>query len=109
MLWFDYNVWYIINNLHVFFPNDTYPSLPSKFGAFLSWVKGAVRIQITFMAVRRLMEAAVLELATDPSHKFLASITTLLELVKLNVFFSLLPFHLQPRQLCLPKKDIDSI
>jgi hypothetical protein len=76
MLWFDHSIWFIVNNLHMFFPDATYPSLPSKFGAFLTWMKSAarlaVRTHITFLTMRRLMEVAALEYATDPSQKLLA-------------------------------------
>jgi hypothetical protein len=76
MLWFDHSIWYMVNNLGVFFPDATYPSLPSKFGAFLTWMKSAahfaVKTHITFMAMRRLMQVAALEYATDPSQKLLA-------------------------------------
>jgi hypothetical protein len=76
MLWFDHSIWFMVNNLHMFFPDTTYPSLPSKFGAFLTWMKSAARLairtHITFMTMRRLMEVAALEYALDPSHKLLA-------------------------------------
>jgi hypothetical protein len=63
----------MINNLTVFFPDSMYPSLPSKFGAFLTWMKGAARIaictQITFLTIRRLMVVVDLEYAVDPNQK----------------------------------------
>jgi hypothetical protein len=75
MLWFDHSIWYMINNLTVFFPDSMYPSLPSKFGAFLTWMKGAARIairtQITFLTIRCLMVVAALEYAVDPNQKLL--------------------------------------
>lgn len=76
MLWFDHSVWYMVNNLPVFFPDSIYPSMPSKFGAFLTWMKGAARVavrtHITFMAVRQLMQVAAIEFATDPAQKILS-------------------------------------
>lgn len=64
-----------MNNLAKFFPDGTYPSLPSKYGAFLTWMKSAarhaVKTQVTFAAVRKLMETAALEFATDPAQKLL--------------------------------------
>jgi len=76
MLWFDHSVWFMINNLPKFFPNSTYPSLSSKYGAFLTWMKGAAKLavkqQITFIAIRRLMDTAALEFATDPLQKLLS-------------------------------------
>lgn len=75
MLWFDHSIWYMINNLGKFFPDSLYPALPAKYGAFLTWMKNAakyaVKTQITFLAVRRLMETAALEFATDPSQRLL--------------------------------------
>jgi hypothetical protein len=69
--WFDHSIWYMVNNLGVFFPDATYPSLPSKFGAFLTWMKSVVRLavktHITFMVMRCHMEVAALEYAIDPS------------------------------------------
>jgi hypothetical protein len=63
MIWFDHSIWYMVNNLGMFFPDATYPLLPSKFGAFLTWMTNAARLavktHITFMAMRRLMEVAV--------------------------------------------------
>jgi len=76
MLWFDHNIWFIINNLPKFFPDNTYPSLASKYGVFLTRMKSAARYavksQITFIAVRRLMDTAALEFATDASQKLLS-------------------------------------
>jgi hypothetical protein len=76
MLWFDHSIWYMVNYLGVFFPEATYPSLPSKFGAFLIWMKSAaslaVKTHITLMAMGLLMEVAALGYAIDSSHKFLA-------------------------------------
>jgi hypothetical protein len=65
----------MINNLTVFFPDSMYPSLPSKFGAFLTWMKGAARVagrtQITFLTIRHLMVVAALEYVVDPNQKLL--------------------------------------
>ena len=76
MLWFDHSVWYMVNNLPVFFPDTSYPSMPSKFGAFLTWMKGAARVavrtHITFMTMRQLMQIAALEFAMDPAQKLLS-------------------------------------
>ena len=76
MLWFDHSVWYMVNNLPVFFPDTSYPSMPSKFGAFLTWMKcaarEAVRMHITFMTMRQLMQVAAIEFAIDPAQKLLS-------------------------------------
>jgi hypothetical protein len=75
MLWFDHSVWYMLNNLDRFF-DARYPSIASKYGAFLTWVSTAgllaVRMQITFIAYRKLMEVAAVELAANPMDKLLA-------------------------------------
>ena len=71
MIWFDHSVWFIINNLDRFF-DSRYPSLATKFGAFITWISAAglmaVKQQLTFIALRRLMETAALELAAHPSE-----------------------------------------
>jgi hypothetical protein len=65
----------MINNLFVFFPDSMFLSLPSEFGAFLTWMKGAARVaiytEITFLAIRRLMEIVALEFAVDSNQKLL--------------------------------------
>jgi hypothetical protein len=75
MIWFDHSIWFMLNNLDRFF-DARYPSLASKFGAFITWISSAslmaVRLQITFMAFRRLMEVAALEFAANPNEKLLA-------------------------------------
>lgn len=76
MLWFDHAIWFMINHLDKFYDDTSYPTLASKYGAFLIWIKGtcrtAVRAQITFKEIRRLMAIAALEFAVDPSAKLLA-------------------------------------
>lgn len=39
MLWFDHSIWFMINNLPKFLCNNMYPSLPSKYRAFLTLMK----------------------------------------------------------------------
>jgi hypothetical protein len=46
MIWFDYSIWFMLNNLDCFF-DARYPSLASKFGAFITWISSA-----SLMAVR---------------------------------------------------------
>ena len=86
----------MVNYLGVLFPKATYPSLPSKFGAFFTWMKSiaslVVKIHITFMAMRRLMEAAALGYTTNPSHKFLAIYYDALGTWKINRLFKLVAF-----------------
>jgi hypothetical protein len=64
-----------LNNLDRFF-DSRYPSLATKFGAFITWISTAglltVKTQITFMSFRRLMETAAAELAAHPNDKLLA-------------------------------------
>lgn len=74
-MWFDQAVWFMVNNLHIFF-DDEYPSLAAKFGAFIIWVSDAARVavrhQITFHFIREMMTEAALEFAADPNAKLLA-------------------------------------
>ena len=66
----------MLNNLERFFDKVSHPSLAARFGAFLTWISAAtsvaVRMQITFLKYRHLMEIAAVELAADPSQKLLA-------------------------------------
>jgi hypothetical protein len=75
MIWFDHSIWFILNNLNRFF-DSRYPSLVAKYGAFFTWLSSAgqlaVRLYITFMSYRRLMEVAAVELAANPSDKLLS-------------------------------------
>lgn len=75
MLWFDHAIWFLVNHLDRFFDDKNYPTLASKYGAFLIWIKGtcrtAVRAQLTFKEMRRLMATAALEYAVDPAAKLL--------------------------------------
>ena len=76
MIWFDQAIWFMLNNLERFFDKVSHPSLAAKFGAFLTWISAAtsvvVRMQISFLKYRHLMEIAAIELAVDPSQKLLA-------------------------------------
>lgn len=76
IMWFDHAIWYQINNLGVFFPDADFPTLLSKFLAFLTWLstvaRVAVRYQIAFAFARELMIEASLELVKDPNAKLLA-------------------------------------
>jgi hypothetical protein len=75
MLWFDHAIWFIINNLDRFF-DDNYPTLATKLGAFITWMSTAaregVKMQITFAAVRKMMEDAALEYTVTPEARLLA-------------------------------------
>lgn len=76
VMWFDHAVFYMINHLGVFFQNDLFPTLPSKFAAFLVWMTEAARVavrhQVMFAHTRELMCEAALEFAADPEAKLLA-------------------------------------
>jgi hypothetical protein len=65
----------MLNNLDRFFDSRD-PTLATKFGAFITWISAigslAVKTQITFMAFRRLMEVAAIELTAHPNDKLLA-------------------------------------
>jgi hypothetical protein len=75
MICIDHSVWFMLNNLDRFF-DTIHPSLAAKFGAFFTWISTAglqaMRLQIIFMAYRKLMEVAAVELAANPMHKLLA-------------------------------------
>jgi hypothetical protein len=75
MLWFDHTIWFILNNLERFF-DSTYPTLAAKYGAFITWLNGtaksAVCLQITFIAIRRMMEDASVEYSATPDGRLLA-------------------------------------
>lgn len=77
VMWFDHAIWYMVNNLHVFFESDEYPTLVTKFGAFIVWLSNAARVavrhQITFHHIRDLMVEASLEYAADSTAKLLAN------------------------------------
>ena len=76
MIWFDHAVWYMLNNLDRFFDSSIYPSLATKFRAFLTWISAAtltaVRAQITFINFWKLMEVAAIEQAAHPNDTLLA-------------------------------------
>lgn len=75
MMWFDHSVWYMLNNLERFF-DSRYPSLAAKYGAFLTWMSAAcsvaIRLQVSFIAFRQMMQTAALELAVIPNDKLLS-------------------------------------
>jgi hypothetical protein len=108
MLWFDHSIWYMINNLTVFFPDSMYPSLPSKFGAFLTWMKGAARVavrtEITFLTIRRLMVVAALEYAVDPNQKLLPKHYEAPEARKIERLFKPVAFSVQASLTPPPKR-----
>lgn len=76
VMWFDHAIWYMVNNLHVFFDN-AYPTLSAKFAAFVIWLSEAARVavrhQIVFHYIRDLMVEASIQFTSDPSAKLLAN------------------------------------
>lgn len=76
-MWFDQAIWFMVNNLHLFFSNEDYPTLAAKFGAFIIWLSDAARVavrhQITFHYLREMMVEASLEFAADPTAKLLSN------------------------------------
>lgn len=70
IIWFDHAVYYMLNHLDKFFPDSTYPTLVSKYGAFLIWMgtagRSGVKCQLTFMQSRIWMLEGVLQMAHDP-------------------------------------------
>jgi hypothetical protein len=77
-MWFDHAVYFMINNLGIFFGEEV-PSLLAKFGAFLVWLSDAacvaVRYQVTFEHSRHLMIEAALQYAADPKAKLLPELS----------------------------------
>ena len=65
----------MLNNLERFF-DSRYPSLASKYGAFITWISAAcavaVRAHVLFISIRQMMMTAALELAQNPTNKLLA-------------------------------------
>jgi hypothetical protein len=98
MLWFDHSVWYMLNNLDRFF-DARYPSIAAKYGAFLIWVSTtgllAVRMQITFIAYKKLMEVAAVELAANPMDKLLAKYADALGTRQIERLFKPASFSLE--------------
>ena len=76
VLWFDHAMWMMVNNLTLFFPDDTFLALSAKFGAFLIWLSNAARMavchQVVFGHLRELMVTTPLEYADIPSANLLA-------------------------------------
>lgn len=107
MLWFDHSVWYMINNLHVFFPPQTYPTLVARFAAFLTWMKDAARLavqtQITFNAIRRLMVQAAIEFAQNPKARLLIEHKDVVGAQKVERFFKPASFSLETLQSPTPQ------
>lgn len=75
-MWFDHAVFFMINHLTIFFQDDLFPTLPSKFAAFLVWMTEAARIavrhQVIFAHTRDLLCEAAVEFAADPEAQLLA-------------------------------------
>lgn len=70
ILWWDHAIWFLANNLEKFFPDERYPSLPTKFVAFMYWMrdvgKMAVMSHLSFLQSRYWMMQASVLLAADP-------------------------------------------
>ena len=70
ILWWDHAIWFLANNLEKFFPDERYPSLPTKFVAFMYWMrdagKMAVMSHLSFLHARHWMMQASVLLAADP-------------------------------------------
>lgn len=45
-MWFDQAIWFMINNLQLFFENESYPTLAAKFAAFIIWLSDAARVAV---------------------------------------------------------------
>lgn len=107
MLWFDHSVWYMLNNLHVFFPPQTYPTLVARFAAFLTWMKDAARLavqtQITFNEIRRLMVQAAIEFSENPKAKLLAEHKDAVGARKVERFFKPAAFSLENHHSPVPQ------
>jgi hypothetical protein len=88
----------MLNNLDRFF-DARYPSLAAKYGAFLTWVSTAglfaVRMQITCIAYRKLMEVAAVEQAANPMDKLLAKYAEVLGARQIERLFKPASFSLE--------------
>jgi hypothetical protein len=101
----------MLNNLDRFF-DTRYPSVAAKYGAFLTWISAAglaaVRMQVTFIAYRKLMETAAVELAANPSEKLLAKYVEALGACQIERLFKPASFSLEstpsPSPAALSKK-----
>ena len=98
MLWFDYAIWFILNNLERFF-DSTYPTLAAKFGAFITWFNGAAKIaichQITFIAFCCLMEVASVEYFATLDGRLLAKFYKALGARQVERFIKLAQFSIE--------------
>jgi hypothetical protein len=98
MIWFYQAASFMMNNLDHFF-DSRYPSIATKYGAFITWISAAcltaVRAQITFIAYRRLKEVAVVELAVNPSDKLLAKYSKALGACQVERLFKPASFSLE--------------
>lgn len=107
MLWFDHSVWYMLNNLQIFFPPQTYPTLVSRFAAFLTWMKDAARVavqtQITFNEIRRLMVQASIEFSQNPKARLLSEYKDSVGARKIERFFKPASFSLEALESPVPQ------
>jgi len=80
-IWWDHACWYMVNHLEKFFPSVSFPSLKSKFIAFLIWMQGAgrtaIRCQIAFAYARTWMCTAAMQFANNPTGKVLSELPDL--------------------------------
>ena len=69
IMWLDHAIWYMINHLNMFFENDSFSMLKTKFVAFLVWIHNVVLTnicqQFTFCHLQDLMIEAAVQFATD--------------------------------------------
>lgn len=70
ILWLDHAVWFMINNLERFFPDERHPNLVTKFSAFCIWLQKAGRLavksHVAFLQSRAWMVHAVVKFAAFP-------------------------------------------
>jgi hypothetical protein len=70
ILWWDHAIWFLANNLEKFFPDELYPSLTTKFVAFMYWMRDAGKMAVMghlmFLHTRHWMMQSSVLLAADP-------------------------------------------
>jgi len=68
-IWWNHACWYMVNHLGKFFTDEMFPSVKSKFIAFLIWMQGtgrlAIKCQVTFAHFQRWMCTVAIQYAAN--------------------------------------------
>lgn len=91
ILGWDHAIWFLANNLEKFFPDELYPSLTTKFVAFMYWMrdagKTAVMGQLMFLHTRQWMRQSSVLLAAEPEASLTSRFKDLLGYRKVERMF----------------------